>query len=103
MHTKICGFTVLGIICNNLNSMDMDGHLLTGMINNVTVILVQCSPQASQDVAACHALAKFYKDTPNPAIPWLTLPRLDLCPLRLTIYVLGKKWETSGLSACSYE
>ena len=60
----------------------------------------QCSPQASQDVAACHALAKFYKDTPIPTIPWLSPPRLDLCPPRLTIYMLGKKWETSGLGSC---
>ena len=54
------------------------------------------------------ALAKFYKDTPNPdtsnpAIPRLTPPcldlgppRLDFCLSRLTVYVLGKKWETSS-------
>ena len=62
-------------------------------------------------MVACHASAKFYKDTPILTIPWLTPPRLDLCPPcldlclpRLTIYVLGKKWETSsGLASCIYD
>ena len=72
------------------------GFLVVHPSHTQALVPGQCSPQASQDVAAHYALTIFYKDTPNLAIPWLMPPRLDLCLSRLTVYVLGKKWETSS-------